>query len=113
MKASGSGILRQALVWGKNTLGCHSEKVLGTIQKREVVTYLLDAYLIGLHSDCRIVTQLYHYRNYRDGSTLTHQMRDIPEARVHYVCPRIHILLHQKGWLLKHKKNTEFTIWKS
>lgn len=71
------------------------------------MTYLLDAYHIGLRRGCRLMMQsrtVYNYRSCRDDRALTHRIREIAEARVRYGCQRIHILLRREGWLVNHKK---------
>lgn len=71
------------------------------------MTYLLDAYRIGLRRGCRLMMQsrtVYNYRSCRDDRALTHRIREIAEARVRYGCQRIHILLRREGWLINHKK---------
>jgi len=71
------------------------------------VTYLLDAYRIGLRHGCRLMMQsrtVYLYRSCRDDWALTHRIREIAETRIRYGCPRIHILLRREGWLVNHKK---------
>lgn len=86
---------------------CHPKKVLGPVQKREAVTYLLNACRIGLRHGCHLIMQsrtVYNYRNCRDCRALTQRIREIAAARVHYGCQRIHILLRRKGWLVNHKK---------
>ncbi len=71
------------------------------------MTYLLDAYRIGLRRGCRLMMQsrtVYHYRSCRDDRALTQRIREIAAARVRYGCQRIHILLRREGWLINHKK---------
>lgn len=71
------------------------------------MTYLLDAYRIGLRRGCRLMMQsrtVYNYCSCRDDRALTHRIREIAEARVRYGCQRIHILLRREGWLVNHKK---------
>ncbi len=71
------------------------------------MTYLLDAYRIGLRRSCRLMMQsrtVYQYRSCRDDRALTDQIREIAETRIRYGYPRIHILLRREGWLVNHKK---------
>ena len=71
------------------------------------MTYLLDAYRIGLRRGCRLMMQsrtVYNYRSCRDDRDLTQRIREIAAARVRYGCQRIHILLRREGWLINHKK---------
>lgn len=71
------------------------------------MTYLLDAFRIGLRRGCRLMMQsrtVYLYRSCRDDRALTHRIREIAETRIRYGCPRIHILLRREGWLVNHKK---------
>ncbi|QHA88016.1 hypothetical protein FO014_14195 [Serratia rhizosphaerae] len=69
-----------------------SKKVPRPVQKSEEVSWLLEAYRIGLRRGCRLMMQsrtLYHYQGRRDDRAITQ---------------RIHILLHREGWLINHKK---------
>ncbi|EQB9156453.1 IS3 family transposase [Morganella morganii] len=83
------------------------KKVLRPAQKREAVTWLLEAYRIGLRRGCRLMMQsrtVYHYQSRRDDRAVTQRIREIAETRVRYGVQRIHILLRREGWLINHKK---------
>ena len=91
----------------RDAAGSHQKKVLRPAQKREAVTWLLEAYRIGLRRGCRLMMQsrtVYHYQSRRDDRAVTQRIREIAETRIRYGVQRIHILLRREGWLINHKK---------
>lgn len=63
------------------------KKVLRPVQKREAVTWSLEAYRIGLRRGCRLMMQnrtVYHYQSRRDDRTVTQRIREIAETRIRY-----------------------------
>jgi putative transposase len=92
---------------GKEMLQEVIKKIMRPPQKRETVSWLLEAYRIGLRRGCRLMMQsrtVYHYQNRRDDRVITQRIREIAETRIRYGVQRIHILLRREGWLINHKK---------
>ncbi|MDJ5228952.1 IS3 family transposase [Salmonella enterica] len=67
-------------------------KVLRPAQKRQAVTFLLEAYRISVRRGCGLLMQsrtVYHWQSQRDDRAIT---------------LRIHIQLRREGWPVNHKK---------
>ncbi|WP_225906041.1 IS3 family transposase [Salmonella enterica] len=82
-------------------------KVLRPAQKRQAVTFLLEAYRISVRRGCGLLMQnrtVYHWQSRRDDRAITLRIREIAETRIRYGCPRIHIQLRREGWPVNHKK---------
>ncbi|EBM5748913.1 IS3 family transposase [Salmonella enterica] len=82
-------------------------KVLRSAQKRQAVTFLLEAYRISVRRGCGLLMQsrtVYHWQSRRDDRAITLRIREIAETRIRYGCPRIHIQLRREGWLVNRKK---------
>ncbi|EGX3499913.1 IS3 family transposase [Salmonella enterica] len=78
-------------------------KVLRPAQKRQAVTFLLEAYRISVRRGCGLLMQsrtVYHWQSRRDDRAITLCIREIAETRIRYGCPLIHIQLRP----VNHKK---------
>src|SRR5690606_15710292 len=93
---------------GGDAPGGGHKKALRPIQKRIWVGRLMERFGVSERRTLRIVSMsrsAYSYKaKARDCSAIRLRMREITQARVHYGCERVFVVLRREGWRDSHKR---------